>query len=85
MKKRKSKPKWLHYAQLRKPGVTWTGTWCNKTAERIPKTSDPNKVTCPRCLKEMKKAMYFCPEHGFVDGEDVTFNETCDYCGRSVL
>lgn len=78
------KKPWIHYAELKKPGEKWTGTWCGKTAQRIPKTSNPNAVTCPRCIEEMKKAIYYCDVHGFLDSSDVRNDETCDYCGAKV-
>lgn len=46
----------VHLAADRKNnrGETWTGIWCRFTrqgfaSDKVPKTSDPSKVTCKRC------------------------------------
>jgi len=59
-------------------------TACGKTAYRVTATRRMNSVTCPLCRDWLKENEWYCPEHGFLDGKDVTFEETCDYCGESV-
>lgn len=55
----------------------FTGTITGKI-----KTLD--EVTCTKCIKELKKSVYHCEEHGFVESRYVTFDEKCDLCGRNV-
>jgi rRNA maturation protein Nop10 len=81
--KRKNYNKWIHHRSY-KYTLKGYSTACGKTSERIPHSRDVNEVTCPRCLEEMKKVMYFCNEHGFIDGIEVTYDEKCDYCGDDV-
>ena len=47
-------------------------------------TNDKNKVTCKHCVEELKKNSFYCDEHGFIEGEDVTNDEKCSYCGRKI-
>lgn len=81
------KERWIHY----KPDVTVSTvisskytTLCGKTALRIKTTKDPNIVTCPRCIDDLKVKRYWCMDHGFLSDVDVTFDEKCDYCGNSI-
>ncbi len=90
MKKRKNYNKWVHFRHhefdLDIPGFAEDSptTICGKTALRMISTSDKNKVTCPRCLEKLKDENWFCPEHGFIKDEFVTFEETCSECGINV-
>jgi len=59
-------------------------TRCGKTAKRIRATTNNNSVTCPRCIEVLKENEWHCEKHGFLEPEDVTFEETCDYCGEPV-
>ena len=47
-------------------------------------TSRLPDVTCPRCIESLKKTHWYCPKHGFINDEHVTFQETCDICGEYV-
>ena len=79
------KKRWVHYQQH--DSLFLDGLICGKEQDfiaRIPETKEPNEVTCPRCLEKMKETMYYCSEHGFVEGVDVTNDKKCAYCGRKV-
>ena len=74
------KPQWVHY-RMDKPFESFIiTTACEKTARRVARTINSNKVTCPRCIEIMKQTMWYCEIHGFINGEEVNFEETCDYC-----
>ena len=50
--KRKNYNQWIH--AYPKDDVTETTTLCGKTARRIVRSKYNEKVTCPRCLKEIE-------------------------------
>ena len=82
------KPQWYHYGfglmdmfPKRRDGKT---TLCGKTANGVYITREKNIVTCPRCVDALREDDWYCPEHGFLPPEDVTFEERCDYCGEVV-
>lgn len=60
-------------------------TSCGKTARRINVTKDKNDVTCPRCIERLKRENWFCAEHGFLEDNEVTLEETCLHCGKSAI
>ncbi len=41
-------------------------------------------VTCPSCLEILQRENWYCPEHKFINDMNVTNDETCANCGRSV-
>jgi len=94
MKKRWLQQRWLHYHPLGTnvrflPESNGPSTICGKTGRyrlfRGPAiVKDPNQVTCPRCIEELKKQKWYCPNHGFLKDEDVENDETCTYCGEKV-
>lgn len=43
-----------------------------------------NAITDKDKIEELMKKYYYCNEHGFIDGVDVTNDEKCAYCGREV-
>lgn len=63
---------------------TLFSTLCGKTSPRSHRTKIANDVTCPRCVEDMKKSMWYCPEHGFIDDAHVTNDEKCDMCGNDL-
>lgn len=80
------KERWSHYREL-KGYSQGDKAICGKKYhgwERTVFVHDPNSATCPHCITEMKKTMYYCPTHGFISGKDVTFEETCATCGANV-
>lgn len=80
--KRCRKPRsWIHYI---KDGLTACGkdTYCLFCGPRM--TDKVENVTCPRCIEVLKKTHWYCPEHGFIDDENVTFGENCEFCGAPV-
>ena len=40
--------------------------------------------TCAECSRLKQQSLYHCSVHGYLEGIDVTFNETCVYCGNGV-
>jgi len=91
MKKRKNYKQWVHFQDhefdLSKPGFAEDSqtTICGKTARRIIATRDKDAVTCRRCIEKLKETEWWCPNHGFIPGESVTFEEVCDICGQDVV
>lgn len=88
-KRKKYKPQWTHYSfgghvPMLERNAKGETTICGKTANRISATRCKNRVTCPRCIEKLKEDSWYCEEHGFLEGKDVTNDETCDYCGKSV-
>lgn len=87
--KRDRKLSWVHYSEegnflpiVRDPETPTT--LCGKTSRRRRATKYPNCTTCPLCIEALKDLYWHCSEHGFLDDVDVTFEETCEHCGRSV-
>ena len=57
----KGKQNWVHFSfggtvPMLKRNKNGETTPCGKTARRIAVSKDINMVTCPRCIKELKKA-----------------------------
>ena len=79
----KAKPrKWCHFLL---GSESRESTPCGKTSRLIRSTKYMDAVTCPRCLSKLKEDNWFCPEHGFIDDANVTFQETCDECGADCI
>ena len=78
----KNKPRVIHFKLI--DGDKTTA--CGKTARgwSCLKTTTLDKVTCRRCLEYLQANNWYCEEHGFINDETVTNNETCEICGRAV-
>jgi hypothetical protein len=95
-KETKIKKRWIHYYWTESNGIypfddivcacgkrtSMLGVAYQQCPEAF--TRDINKVTCPRCIEKLKEKHYYCEEHGFVVGADVTYDEKCAHCGRDV-
>jgi hypothetical protein len=55
-----------------------------KRLNAIITTDDLNSVDCQQCIINLKKEVYHCDNHGFIDCTHVTFSETCDICNSHV-
>lgn len=78
------KNRWIHYAKHIQRGDP---CYCGKIYGgngKMDFSQTKDKITCRRCLKKMKKEFWFCPEHGFLSNESVTFEERCEICGENV-
>ena len=92
--KSKHKKRWTHYYVRSQPegSAAIIASPCGKQVLENSAAFDVDfaftqrldRVTCPRCIEELKKTHYHCPEHGFIAGKEVTFDEKCDYCGSPV-
>ena len=84
---RKPKPAWVHFQvvlDIHKAGRLEKVTSCGKTAKRIRATKNSNEVSCDLCIEILKKTIWHCPEHGFIEDAHVTNNETCEICGSEL-
>ena len=48
-------------------------------------TENMDEVNCPFCFALLKNDNWYCLSHGFIGDEQITHEETCVQCGRSVL
>lgn len=86
----KNKKRWVHFQHhefdLKKQTFAedTPTTICGKTALRIQSTLEKNEVTCPKCIHEMGKKFWHCPNCGFIPDTSVTFEENCEDCGSEV-
>ena len=60
-------------------------TLCGKTSRQTYATTRKDSVSCRRCLALLKDDNWFCEDHGFISDENVTYEECCAICGRSVV
>ena len=86
----KQKPRSVHYIKTEATGMETIGRMaCGKYGPRafvhVPETDQPNDVTCLACIDEMKKSMWHCDRCGFLENEQVTFEECCQVCGRAII
>ena len=70
--------RWVHY-ETGPLGVSM----CGKKDFKLRMTKTKNRVTCRRCIREMKTVFWYCSEHGFIEDANVTFDEKCEMCGRT--
>ena len=82
VRKRCRKRQWAHYR------VNESKACGNENKYRLFRgpylTGQISLVTCPRCIEILKKSHWYCPEHGFIDDNNVTYEETCEFCGEPV-
>ncbi|KKM94236.1 hypothetical protein LCGC14_1200280 [marine sediment metagenome] len=87
------KPRWLHYHKCGtdvrhtdSPFSTVCGKTNNYRLFRGPAiVNQLSAVTCSSCLAVLKQTHWYCPTHGFIADEEVTFEETCEMCGNPVV
>ena len=61
-------------------------TLCGRTYTKgIETTNDRKQVECPNCMAILKERHWYCDNCGFIEGEQVTFEENCALCGREII